>query len=57
MGLGKNNTGISKPIEVKKGSDKLGVGYDPDAEYTHWWDKAYNNAVKTVSDEVSTKLC
>jgi len=56
MGLGKNNDGIAKPLQVKKRTKKLGLGHESAKDYSHWWDFAYNNAVKNT-EVVKNEVC
>lgn len=54
-GLGRNETGISKPLKSSLKFDKSGIGYQEklSAETTtRWWENVYNNAASNVSSTV-----
>uniref|UniRef100_A0A1L8DAL3 G patch domain-containing protein 4 n=1 Tax=Nyssomyia neivai TaxID=330878 RepID=A0A1L8DAL3_9DIPT len=62
QGLGKNNSGISKPLKSNLKFDTSGLGHDGAAEFKdNWWECAYNSAsanldVKTDGESVKMGL-
>ncbi|EEB19752.1 G patch domain-containing protein, putative [Pediculus humanus corporis] len=47
-GLGKNKTGISKPIKTTLKFDKSGIGHNQFDVNDTWWQKVYDDAAKSI---------
>lgn len=45
MGLGKNESGVKRPISVHMKNDTTGLGYN---EFSNWWESLYNNTIKKI---------
>ncbi|XP_055686505.1 G patch domain-containing protein 4 [Lutzomyia longipalpis] len=60
QGLGKHNSGISKPLKANLKFDTSGLGHDGAAEFkNNWWENAYNSASANLdvkSDGESVKM-
>lgn len=55
-GLGKQESGISKPLKPKLKFNTNGLGFDPSEQFTHhWWEQAYNNAANNI-DVLNTNV-
>jgi len=53
-GLGKNETGITKAINLVANQNKAGIGYDGNVP---WWESLYDNTIKTIQiDKVSSPV-
>ncbi|XP_055378851.1 G patch domain-containing protein 4 [Condylostylus longicornis] len=48
-GLGKNKSGINKPLNAHLKFDTTGLGVDKAAEFNnHWWQRVYNQAANNI---------
>jgi len=51
-GLGKQETGIVNPLQMKRREDNLGLGFNENDKFkwnNNWWENSYNSAIKGLS--------